>query len=81
MANFQPGAEHTLVIRPVVKQVKFISGGACFSAGAFDGSSVLILDFSFEDANSGTVLYSAIQGSPEPQALTLTPLALTLTEC
>ena len=56
MANFQPGAERTLVIRPVVKQVKFISGGARFFAGAFAGSSVLVMDFYFEDANSGTVL-------------------------
>ena len=56
MANYQPGSERTLLIKPVVKQVKFISGGARVFAGAFAGSSVLVMDFSFEDANSGAQL-------------------------
>lgn len=47
---------NTLVVRPIVKQVKFISGGARFFAGSFAGSSVIVMDTRFIDGANGTVL-------------------------
>ena len=46
---------NTLVVRPYVKQVKFINGGARFFAGSFAGSSVII-DIAFIDEASGEVM-------------------------
>lgn len=37
-----------LVIKPLVKQVKFIGGAARFWAGAMAGSSVVVMDVAFE---------------------------------
>ncbi|HTF85667.1 MAG TPA: hypothetical protein VL987_13880 [Cellvibrio sp.] len=45
-----------LLIKPLVKQVKFIGGAARFWAGAMAGSSVVILDASFEEAKTGKQL-------------------------
>lgn len=39
---------NVLVIKPYVKQVKFIGGAARFWAGAMAGSSVVIMDVAFE---------------------------------
>ncbi len=47
---------NTLVIRPKVKQIKFISGGARFFAGAIAGSSVVVMDVAFIDGATGEVL-------------------------
>lgn len=47
-----------LLIKPLVKQVKFIGGAARFWAGAMAGSSVVILDASFEEAKTGKQLSS-----------------------
>lgn len=45
-----------LLIKPLVKQIKFIGGAARFMVGAMAGSSVVIMDTSFEDAKSGAQL-------------------------
>jgi hypothetical protein len=45
--------EKVLVIRPLIKQIKFIGGAARFWAGAMAGSSVVIMDTAFIDHNSG----------------------------
>jgi hypothetical protein len=42
-----------LVIKPYVKQIKFIGGAARFWAGAMAGSSVVIMDVSFERGQGG----------------------------
>ena len=56
MANYQPGSERTLIIRPVIKQMEFINGGTRLSTGSLAGSSIVAMDMSFEDANSGTLI-------------------------
>lgn len=43
----------TLIIKPYIKQIKFIGGAARFWAGAMAGSSVVIMDTAFIDAASG----------------------------
>jgi len=43
--------DKTLVIKPLVKQVKFIGGAARFWAGAMAGSSVVVMDVAFERGN------------------------------
>lgn len=48
--------KNTLVIRPVVKQIKFINGGARFFAGSFAGSSVVVMDVKFVDGATGAML-------------------------
>lgn len=45
-----------LVIRPYVKQVKFIGGAARFWAGAMAGSSVVVMDVFFESGAGGEPL-------------------------
>lgn len=45
-----------LVIRPYVKQVKFIGGAARFWAGAMAGSSVVVMDVFFEKGTGGEPL-------------------------
>jgi hypothetical protein len=45
-----------LIIKPYIKQVKFIGGAARFWAGAMAGSSVIIMDVSFEDAATGDII-------------------------
>lgn len=45
-----------LVIKPYVKQVKFIGGAARFFAGAMAGSSVVVMDVSFENGAGGEPL-------------------------
>ena len=56
MANYQPGSERTLIIRPVIKQMELISDGDRLSTGSLDDSSIVAMDMSFEDANSGTLI-------------------------
>jgi hypothetical protein len=46
----------TLIIKPYVKQIKFIGGAARFWGGAMAGSSVVIMDAIFEDAATGEVI-------------------------
>lgn len=46
----------TLVIEPVIEKVRFISGGKRFFAGAFAGSSRILLRLRLIDAASGEVV-------------------------
>ena len=48
----------TLVITPVVTEIKFISGGARFWAGAFAGSSAVVLTAKIIDKDTGKVISS-----------------------
>lgn len=49
----------TLVIRPIVKQIKFIGGAARFWAGAMAGSSVVIMDVNCIDAATKEIIGQA----------------------
>jgi hypothetical protein len=44
----------TLVIRPVIKEIKFIGGAARFWIGAMAGSSAVLMEVDFIDMSSGT---------------------------
>ncbi len=46
----------TLVITPVVTEIKFISGGSRFWAGAFAGSSAVILTAKITEKETGQVI-------------------------
>jgi hypothetical protein len=46
----------TLVIKPVISEVKFISGGKRFWAGALAGSSAVILDVTFTEKETGKLI-------------------------
>lgn len=46
----------TLVITPVVAEIKFISGGSRFWAGAFAGSSAIILTAKITEKETGKVV-------------------------
>ncbi|UBB26230.1 hypothetical protein LAG73_03850 [Pseudoxanthomonas japonensis] len=46
----------TLVIEPVIEKVRFISGGKRFFAGAFAGSSRILLRLRLTDAASGELV-------------------------
>lgn len=55
----QLSAKDVLVIKPYIKQIKFIGGAARFWAGAMAGSSVVVMDTHFIDAASGEVVGEA----------------------
>lgn len=46
----------TLVIEPVVTQIKFISGGARFAAGAMAGSSAVVMVVTMKDKDTGEII-------------------------
>jgi hypothetical protein len=48
--------DKVLVIKPKIKQIKFIGGAARFWAGAMAGSSVVIMDTAFIDLTTGEEL-------------------------
>ncbi|HZF17224.1 MAG TPA: hypothetical protein VE046_14900 [Steroidobacteraceae bacterium] len=50
------GKTGTLVIEPIVEEIKFIGGGARFWAGAMAGSSYVILRLKVSEAETGTVI-------------------------
>ncbi len=60
MTVADPAAKPTkgkmLVIRPVIKEIKFIGGGARFWLGAMAGSSAVLMQVSFVDKETGAVL-------------------------
>ncbi|MBN2717041.1 MAG: hypothetical protein JXX14_14415 [Deltaproteobacteria bacterium] len=49
----------TLVIEPKIVEIKFISGGARFMAGAMAGSSVVVMHVDYRDEASGNVISHA----------------------
>ena len=54
----EPATDKTLVIRPVIKEIKFIGGGARFWVGAMAGSSAVLMQVTFVDQGTGAVLAS-----------------------
>ena len=50
----------TLVIRPVVKEIKFIGGAARFWVGPMAGSSAVLMEVSYIDKQTETVLASPL---------------------
>lgn len=51
--------EKTLVIRPVIKEIKFIGGMTRFWVGAMAGSSAVLMQVDYLDKATGNVLSSA----------------------
>jgi hypothetical protein len=49
----------TLLIEPTVTEIKFISGGARFFAGAMAGSSAVILKVKYSEKETGKVIHEA----------------------
>lgn len=54
--NLSSTATKTLVIKPYIKQIKFVGGAARFWAGAMAGSSVVIMDTAIIDGNTKETL-------------------------
>jgi hypothetical protein len=52
-------AAKTLVIRPQIKEIKFIGGAARFWVGAMAGSSAVLMQMDYVNKNTGDVLASA----------------------
>ncbi len=46
----------TLVLKPRIKQIKFISGGARFWAGAMAGSSAVVMSVEIVDKENGKII-------------------------
>lgn len=53
-----PAATRTLVIEPVIDEIKFISGGKRALAGAYAGSSAVILRAHLKDKETGAIIAS-----------------------
>lgn len=51
-----PEGKRTLLVEPVVEEIKFIGGAARFWAGAMAGSSAVYMKVKFTDATSGKEL-------------------------
>ena len=56
----KPAAPGTLVITPVIEEIKFIGGFARFMVGGMAGSSAVLMKVTYTDADSGAVV-----GDPE----------------
>ncbi len=56
----KPAVPGTLVITPVVEEIKFIGGFARYMVGAMAGSSAILMKVTYTDADSGAVI-----GEPE----------------
>lgn len=54
-ASGDPGAG-TLVIEPVIEEIKFIGGFARFMVGAMAGSSAVLMKVTYTDAGTGKVI-------------------------
>lgn len=52
-------AAKTLLIRPVIKEIKFIGGAARFWVGAMAGSSAVLMQVDYVNRNTGDVLASS----------------------
>lgn len=62
VAKYKNGSSQSrqiLLIKPLVKQVKFIGGAARFWVGAMAGSSLVVMDVVYEDAATGEVIAQA----------------------
>jgi hypothetical protein len=59
-AGFTPNGQRTLQIVPLIKEIKFISGGARFMVGAMAGSSAVLMQVEFRDSQT-----SAVVAAPE----------------
>ena len=60
MATWEKGQGPTLVIQPRVEEIKFIGGAARFWAGAFAGSSAVVMRVTYTDETTGAVVASPV---------------------
>jgi hypothetical protein len=56
LLRWDKGEGRTLEIEPRVEEIKFVSGGARFWAGAFAGSSAVVMQVNFKDADTGNTI-------------------------
>ena len=55
-SDFSSSATKTLQITPVIKEIKFISGGARFWVGAMAGSSAVLMEVTLRDSSTGEII-------------------------
>jgi hypothetical protein len=60
LAAWDKGEGPSLVIQPRVEEIKFIGGGARFWAGAFAGSSAVVMRITYTDEGTGAVVASPV---------------------
>ncbi|MDM3869840.1 hypothetical protein QSV34_00590 [Porticoccus sp. W117] len=51
--KMEANKDHALIIKPHIRQIKFIGGGARFFVGAMAGSSVVVMEAQFVDVATG----------------------------
>lgn len=62
LTRIEPGSDftqtdvRTLQITPVIKEIKFISGGARFMVGAMAGSSAVLMQVTLRDSATGEII-------------------------
>ncbi len=56
LLRWDKGEGRTLEIEPRVEEIKFVSGGKRFWAGAFAGSSAVVMQVNFKDADTGNTI-------------------------
>jgi len=52
----EKAAARTLLITPIIEEIKFIGGGARFMVGAMAGSSAVLMKVSYTDAATGDIV-------------------------
>lgn len=58
-AESRPEAQGTLLIEPIIKEIKFISGSARFWGGALTGDSAVVMEVFYKNKESGQVISKA----------------------
>ncbi len=56
LLRWDKGDGRTLEIEPKIEEIKFVSGGVRFWAGAFAGSSAVVMQVNFNDADTGNTI-------------------------
>jgi len=54
--DFSQSGDRTLQITPLIKEIKFIGGGARFMVGAMAGSSAVLMQVTMRDSETGEVI-------------------------
>ncbi len=54
--DFSKASDKTLQITPIIKEIKFVGGGARFWVGAMAGSSAVLMEAIFRDGSSSEII-------------------------
>ena len=60
LQSWDKGSEPTLVIEPYIQEIKFIGGAVRFWAGAFAGSSAVVMRVTYKDAETGATIATPV---------------------